>query len=102
MEHTSLDESRGNRCCSWKGHDLALKTICELYVLIAMVALPFAGMISYGVYDGAQRDFDNATSRAQQLADFIAARVERFLPDFRVRPEAVARRPPVQSMDPVR
>jgi signal transduction histidine kinase/ActR/RegA family two-component response regulator/HAMP domain-containing protein len=71
----------------------------ELARLAAVVALPLLGVIAFLLLDAARRDIAHATDEARGVADETAARIERFLGDFRATLEAVAQRPLVRAMD---
>ena len=71
----------------------------ELARLAAVVALPLLGVIAFLLLDAARRDVAHATDEARGVADETAARIERFLGDFRAALEAVAQRPLVRAMD---
>jgi signal transduction histidine kinase len=71
----------------------------ELHLLVLTAALPLVIVIAYLLYDTAKIDMERATDGAQRIAENNVARIERFVGDFRVTAEAVARRPKVQALE---
>jgi diguanylate cyclase (GGDEF)-like protein/PAS domain S-box-containing protein len=74
----------------------------ELALLVAVVAVPLAGLCAFLLYDTAQRDTEHASGIARQLAATTADRAQRYVANVRGALEAIARRPQIRAMDPAR
>jgi len=72
----------------------------ELARLVAIVALPLAGLIAYILYDAARRDEEHAAGLALQMAVTTADRAANYVDSLRRALETVAKRPMIRAMDP--
>src|SRR4029077_15807886 len=68
--------------------------------LVAIVALPLAGLIAYILYDAARRDEEHAAGLALQMAVTTADRAANYVDSVRRALETVAKRPMIRAMDP--
>src|SRR6188474_229261 len=72
----------------------------ELARLVAIVALPLAGLIAFLLYDAARRDEEHASGLALQMAVTTADRTANYVDTVRRALETVAKRPMIRAMDP--
>jgi hypothetical protein len=72
----------------------------ELARLVAIVALPLAGLIAFMLYDAARRDEEHAAGLALQMAVTTADRAANYVDTVRRALETVAKRPMIKTMDP--
>ena len=68
-----------------------------MYLLIATVLLPCAGLLGFSIYQKYQKDEDGAAQESYNLARLTAENVQRFLADSREVLSTAAQRPEMQS-----
>lgn len=72
----------------------------QLLLLVAVVALPFTGLLVYLTVDRAQYDLVAASAAGRSAAQAAANDVERLIAGTRTELEALAVRPLIQAVDP--
>src|SRR5262245_45142095 len=78
------------------------RVAAELALLVAVVALPLAGLAAYLLYNEAQNDLQHSAAIVRQVAGTVADRAQGHVDGARTALEALARRPLVRAMDPER
>lgn len=95
--HAHADLGRG-RWARWGR--LPIRT--QLLLLVAAVALPFGGLLTYLNVDRAENDLATASAAGRSVAQAAANDVERLVADARMQLETLALRPLIRAVDPAR
>ena len=74
----------------------------QLFLLIAVMAVPLVAVIAYDVRDDFNHQREIASTAAITLADITATGTARFLQDTQTALASLSRRPLVRALDPRR